>query len=251
MWGFRSPSLSTLQSAVWISLFSEGWGGGQHRWHGKHRTTWCKPKKNNIYQNFTKRFMIVIIDPAEIIEKNHSSVYLWPISWTLPALFVGLQLVTSRLGYSPGCTHEPNAEEHEDSVHLHDSHSPADRPLLSVRIYSPPGLAALCLPETFPSPAPESIRGRKTATAAATLSYSTVWEENILWCLISTVGKAILTKPINPWASDGTDLIPPAADVPASLCSAVLRYPALWCALHSTLHRPETQILTMMQRDHL
>lgn len=101
------------------------------------------------------------------------------------------------------------------------------------------------------SSAPESIRRRKTATAAATLGYSTVWVENILWCLISTVGKAILTKPINPWASDGTDLIPPAADVPSSLCSAVLRYPALWCALHSTLHRPETQILTVMQRAHL
>lgn len=66
---------------------------------------------------------------------------------------------------------------------------------------------------------------------SSTLGYSTAWVENILQCLICTVGKAILTKPINPWASDGTDLIPPAADVPASLCSAALRYPALWCAL--------------------
>lgn len=89
---------------------------------------------------------------------------------------------------------------------------------LSVRICSPPGSGALCRPQTFLCPAAE----QKTAAAAATLGYSTAWEENILRCLISTVGKAILTKPINPWASDGTDLIPPAADVPASLCTAVL-----------------------------
>lgn len=157
--------------------------------------------------------------------------YLW---LPLPALFVGFQLVTPWLGHPPSCSCEPNTEEDKNSVHLHYSHSPEDGPLLSVRIYSPPALAALCLPETFPSPAPESLRGRKTATAAATLGYSTVWVENILWCLISTVGKAILTKPINPWASDGTDLIPPAADVPPSLC-------ALLCSdiLHSdVLHTP-------------
>lgn len=151
--------------------------------------------------------------------------------FTLPALFVGLQLVTPRLGHLPSCIGEPNTEEHKYSIHLHGSHSPEDGPLLSVRIYSPPGFGALCLPETFLCPAPERIRGRKTATAAATLGYSTAWQENILRCLISTVGKAILTKPINPWASDGTDLIPPAADVPACLCTAVLWYPALWCAL--------------------
>lgn len=66
--------------------------------------------------------------------------------------------------------------------------------LPSVRIYSPPGFGVLCLPETFLCPSTE----QKTATAAATLGYSTAWEENILRCLISTVGKAILTKPINP-----------------------------------------------------
>lgn len=63
-----------------------------------------------------------------------------------------------------------------------------------------------------------------------TLVYSMAWEENILRCLISTVGKAILTKPINPWVSDGTDLIPPAADVPASLSAAVLIFSPLLCS---------------------
>lgn len=100
-----------------------------------------------------------------------------------------------------------------------------------------------------------SIRADKrettAAAAAATLGYSMAWVENILRCLISTVGKAILTKPINPWESDGADLIPPVADVPASLCSSVLRSTALHSdVLYSTLHRPETPIPTMMQRAH-
>ena len=188
----------------------------------------------------------------------HSSVLSFVTPLTLPALFVGLQLVTPRLGHLPSCARKPNTEEHKNSIHLHGSHSPEDGPLLSVRIYSPPGFGALCLPETFLfSSAGADKREEKTAAAAAaaaaaaTLGYSTAWVENILRCLISTVGKAILTKPINPWASDGTDLIPAAADVPASLRSAVLRYILHSDVLYSTLHRPETPILTMMQRAHL
>lgn len=86
---------------------------------------------------------------------------------TLPALFVGLQLVTPRLDHLPGCTRQPNTEEHKNSIHLHGSHSPEDEPLLSVRIYSPPGLGALCLPETFPSPASEPIRGEKNSSSSS------------------------------------------------------------------------------------
>lgn len=58
---------------------------------------------------------------------------------SLPALFVGFQLVTPWLRHPPSCSCEPNTEEDKNSVHLHDSHSPEDGPLLSVRIYSPAG----------------------------------------------------------------------------------------------------------------
>lgn len=105
--------------------------------------------------------------------------------------------------------------------------SPVSQNLLPSRVWST--LPSWDIP--FSGTGADKREGKTATAAAATLGYSTAWVENILRCLISTVGKAILTKPINPWASDGTDLIPPAADVPASLCSAVLRYPALWCAL--------------------
>lgn len=89
---------------------------------------------------------------------------------TLPALFVGLQLVTPRLGNLPSCPYEPNTEEHKNSIHLHGSHSPEDGPLLSVRIYSLPGFGALCHPETFLSSPPETIRGRKINSSSSSRS---------------------------------------------------------------------------------
>lgn len=52
----------------------------------------------------------------------------------LPALLLGLQLVTPGLGRPRNCTCEPNTEENEGSIHLHGSHSPEDGPLLPVRI---------------------------------------------------------------------------------------------------------------------
>lgn len=62
----------------------------------------------------------------------------------------------------------------------------------------------------------------KHTDSSYTTDCLTAREENILRCLISTVGKAILTKPINPWASDGTDLILSAAAVRPPLCVLLL-----------------------------
>ncbi|TNN55314.1 hypothetical protein EYF80_034446 [Liparis tanakae] len=81
------------------------------------------------------------------------------------------KLVTPRLGNPPSCTCEPNTEENKDSIHLHGSHSPEDGPLLSLRIGSPRGFGSLCLAETFPSfpsPAPETIRGMKNSSGRHT-----------------------------------------------------------------------------------
>lgn len=109
--------------------------------------------------------------------------------------------------------------------------SPVNQNPLPSRVWST--LPSWCIPfsSAWADKKEKNSSSGSSGNSSSTLGYSTAWVENILRCLICTVGKAILTKPINPWASDGTDLIPPAADVPASLCSAVLRYPAHSCAL--------------------
>lgn len=99
---------------------------------------------------------------------------------------------------------------------------------LSLRILSSPGLAALYPPDTFLSLSAGMTNDKKKekknkhTDSSYTTDCLTAREENILRCLISTVGKAILTKPINPWASDGTDLILSAAAVRPPLCVLLL-----------------------------
>lgn len=136
------------------------------------------------------------------------------------------------MGHPGSCTGEPDTKEYERRIHLHVSHSTEGKASSVSQNLLPSTLWSTLLPwDILLCPAEELMKGRKAATTGAMVGYSTAWEENILRCLISTVGKAILTKPINPWVSDGTDLIPPAADVPASLCAAVLWYSLLCCAL--------------------
>lgn len=148
-------------------------------------------------------------------------------SLILPALLVGLQLVAPRLGRSPSCPHQPDTEQHENSIQLHGAHFPEDGPHLYQSKSTPhesQERSTFLRHSLLQHQGPDD-REKDTTVTATAVSYSMAWLTNIPRCLISTVGKAILTKPINPSASDGSDLIPPVADVPASLCSA-----PLWCA---------------------
>lgn len=62
--------------------------------------------------------------------KSRIRVFVFWVFWdplTLPALLVGLQLVTPRMGHPGSCTGEPDTKEYERRIHLHVSHSTEGR----------------------------------------------------------------------------------------------------------------------------
>lgn len=81
--------------------------------------------------------------------------------------------------------------------------------------YSTLTFPALCKPSQ-----PQRFACGHRFFSAAAWTNMEVCAVNITHSLISTLGKAISTKPINPWASDGTDLIPAVADALCLPCAA-------------------------------
>lgn len=107
------------------------------------------------------------IGKIKACSQSDGFIFLFEIFWsplTLPALLVGLKLVTPRLGHPGGCTGEPDTKEHERRIHLHVSNSTEGKPLLSVRIFSPPHFGALCLPETSSFVLAEELRQQEESS---------------------------------------------------------------------------------------